>query len=213
MIRVEQPPQLDPIGLGSVRAGVRLTPGVGPRLASLGICRKAEWTTFVQGWLGTAADAVGPSGRNSENLNFAANRPLRGERLPHLVNWLTFRRILLHRRRGHRRCHRDRRRWCGDVRHEGTAAGEATRETWSEADIHRTAGEIALMSSEPDAVKAQAHFERGLEIARAQQAPSWGLRAATCLAGSGAIRAGGGRPITSSRLSTAGSLRASTRST
>jgi predicted ATPase len=62
------------------------------------------------------------------------------------------------------------------------AAVEATAETWTVADTHRTAGEIALMTSEPDAAKAQAHFERALEIARAQQARSWELRAATSLA-------------------------------
>ncbi len=38
------------------------------------------------------------------------------------------------------------------------------------------------MSSEPDAVKAERHFARALEIARAQQARSWELRAATSLA-------------------------------
>jgi class 3 adenylate cyclase/predicted ATPase len=65
---------------------------------------------------------------------------------------------------------------------EATAAVEATGEKWHEAEIHRTAGEIALMSSTPDAAKAQAHFERALEIARAQQARSWQLRAATSLA-------------------------------
>ena len=65
---------------------------------------------------------------------------------------------------------------------EAMAAVEATGERWHEAEIHRTAGEIALMSSEPDAAKAQAHFERALEIARAQQARSWELRAATSLA-------------------------------
>jgi class 3 adenylate cyclase/predicted ATPase len=65
---------------------------------------------------------------------------------------------------------------------EATAAVEATGEKWHEAEIHRTAGEIALMSSTPDAAKAQAYFERALEIARAQQARSWELRAATNLA-------------------------------
>ena len=59
---------------------------------------------------------------------------------------------------------------------------EASGERWCEAEVHRTAGEIALMSSEPDAAKAQTHFERALEIARAQQARSWELRAATSLA-------------------------------
>ena len=65
---------------------------------------------------------------------------------------------------------------------EAAAGVEATGERWHEADIQRTAGEIALMSSEPDAAKAQAHFERALEVARAQRARSWELRAATSLA-------------------------------
>ena len=59
---------------------------------------------------------------------------------------------------------------------------ETSGERWCETEVHRTAGEIALMSSEPDAAKAQTHFERALEIARAQQARSWELRAATSLA-------------------------------
>ena len=59
---------------------------------------------------------------------------------------------------------------------------ETTKEKWCEADIHRTAGEIALMSPEPDAAKAEAHFERAIALARAQQAKSWELRAATSLA-------------------------------
>ncbi len=65
---------------------------------------------------------------------------------------------------------------------EAMAAVEATGERWSEADIHRTAGEIALMSWKPDAAKARAHFERALEVARAQKARSWELRAAMGLA-------------------------------
>jgi predicted ATPase len=65
---------------------------------------------------------------------------------------------------------------------EAAAAVEATGERWHEAEIHRTAGQIALMSSKPDAAKAQAHFVRALEIARAQRARSWELRAATSLA-------------------------------
>jgi predicted ATPase len=65
---------------------------------------------------------------------------------------------------------------------EAMTAAERTKETWCEAEIHRTAGEIALMSPEPDAAKAQAHFERAIAIGRAQQAKSWELRAATSLA-------------------------------
>jgi class 3 adenylate cyclase/predicted ATPase len=59
---------------------------------------------------------------------------------------------------------------------------ETTKEKWCEADIHRTAGEIALMSPEPDAAKAQAHFERAIAIARDQKAKSWELRAAMSMA-------------------------------
>ncbi len=62
---------------------------------------------------------------------------------------------------------------------EAMAAVEATSERWNEANVYRIAGEIALMSPEPDAAKAEAYFVRALEIARAQQARSWELRAAT----------------------------------
>jgi tetratricopeptide (TPR) repeat protein len=65
---------------------------------------------------------------------------------------------------------------------EATTAAETTKEKWCEAEIHRTAGDIALMSPEPDAAQAQAHFERAIAIARAHQAKSWELRAATSLA-------------------------------
>jgi class 3 adenylate cyclase/predicted ATPase len=65
---------------------------------------------------------------------------------------------------------------------EAMTAAETTKEKWCEAEIHRTAGEIALMSPEPDATKAQARFESAIAIARAQRAKSWELRAATSLA-------------------------------
>ena len=61
-------------------------------------------------------------------------------------------------------------------------AMETTKENWCEADVYRVAGEIALMSPEPDAAKAQAYFERALAVARQQQAKSWELRAAMSLA-------------------------------
>jgi predicted ATPase len=44
------------------------------------------------------------------------------------------------------------------------------------------AGEIALLSPEPDAPKAEAYFERALAVARTQQAKSWELRAAMSMA-------------------------------
>jgi tetratricopeptide (TPR) repeat protein len=59
---------------------------------------------------------------------------------------------------------------------------ERTKETWYEAEVHRIAGEIALMSPEPDPAKAEACFERALAVARSQQAKSWELRAATSMA-------------------------------
>ena len=65
---------------------------------------------------------------------------------------------------------------------EATTAIETTKETWWEADIRRRAGEIALMSPQPDAAKALAYFEQALAVARAQQAKSWELRAAMSIA-------------------------------
>jgi len=65
---------------------------------------------------------------------------------------------------------------------EAKALLETTKEQWYEAELHRIAGEIALIPSEPDAAKAQTHFERSLAIARGQQARSWELRTATSLA-------------------------------
>ena len=57
-----------------------------------------------------------------------------------------------------------------------------TKETWWEAEVDRVAGDISLMSPEPDAAKAEAYFERALAVARQQQAKSWELRAAMSFA-------------------------------
>jgi predicted ATPase len=65
---------------------------------------------------------------------------------------------------------------------EASTIMETSKERWCEGEVHRTAGEMALMSPEPDAVKAESYFERALAIARQQQAKSWELRAATSLA-------------------------------
>jgi tetratricopeptide (TPR) repeat protein len=59
---------------------------------------------------------------------------------------------------------------------------ETTGQKLFEAEVHRIAGEIALMSPARDAANAQAHFERALGIARQQQAKSWELRAAMSMA-------------------------------
>jgi predicted ATPase/class 3 adenylate cyclase len=65
---------------------------------------------------------------------------------------------------------------------EAITAVETTKETWYEAEVHRIAGEIALMLPEPDAAKAEACFERALSVARAQQTKSFELRAAVGMA-------------------------------
>ena len=53
---------------------------------------------------------------------------------------------------------------------------------WFEAEIYRTAGEIALKSPEPNAAQTEAYFGRALAVARQQHAKSWELRAAMSLA-------------------------------
>jgi predicted ATPase len=59
---------------------------------------------------------------------------------------------------------------------------ERVKERWFEAEANRIAGEIVLMSPEPDAAKAQAYFDRALTVARQQQAKSWELRTAMSMA-------------------------------
>jgi predicted ATPase len=57
------------------------------------------------------------------------------------------------------------------------------RAPWDwETDAHRIAGDIALLSPERDASKAEAYFERALAIARGQQSKFDELRPATDMA-------------------------------
>jgi predicted ATPase len=65
---------------------------------------------------------------------------------------------------------------------EATTAVESTKERWYEADVIRMSGEIALMSPQQDAAKAQTYFERALAIALAQHAKAWELRAGISMA-------------------------------
>jgi predicted ATPase len=65
---------------------------------------------------------------------------------------------------------------------EATTAMETTKEKWCEAEVHRVAGEIALMSLDADKAKAEAYFERALAVARQQQAKPWELLAAMSMA-------------------------------
>jgi predicted ATPase len=65
---------------------------------------------------------------------------------------------------------------------EALEAVDRTNERWCEAEVFRVAGEIAMISPEPDVAKAEADFDRALAVARQQQAKSWELRAAMSLA-------------------------------
>jgi len=65
---------------------------------------------------------------------------------------------------------------------EALAAADSTQEMWCAADVHRIAGEIALMSLRPDLAKGEAHLKRALSVAREQQAKSFELQAAVSLA-------------------------------
>ena len=66
---------------------------------------------------------------------------------------------------------------------EAIAMAENTKDRASEPELHRIAGEIELLSPDRDVTSAEVHFQRALEIARAQQARSYELCAATSLAG------------------------------
>jgi predicted ATPase len=61
-------------------------------------------------------------------------------------------------------------------------AMDAAKERWCEAELHRTAGEIALMLPQPDAARAEQCFERALTVAPAQEAKAWELRAVMSMA-------------------------------
>jgi class 3 adenylate cyclase/predicted ATPase len=65
---------------------------------------------------------------------------------------------------------------------EAQKAVETTKETWSEAEVSRIAGLVALSEGVREARKAEAYFQHALAVARQQQAKSWELRAAMSLA-------------------------------
>jgi predicted ATPase len=61
-------------------------------------------------------------------------------------------------------------------------AVETTKETLWEAEVHRIAGEVSLLSPEPDAAKAETYFAHARAVAREQRAKSWELRTAMSMA-------------------------------
>jgi tetratricopeptide (TPR) repeat protein len=59
---------------------------------------------------------------------------------------------------------------------------ERSKERYCEAEVHRMAGEIALLEPKPDVAKAEAYFGRALSVARPQPSKSWELRSAMSMA-------------------------------
>jgi predicted ATPase len=65
---------------------------------------------------------------------------------------------------------------------EAINAAEATGERWCDAEVYRTAADVALMEPNPDQVKIDTYLNRALSAAREQRAASLELRVATSMA-------------------------------
>jgi predicted ATPase len=65
---------------------------------------------------------------------------------------------------------------------EAMTAVETTNERWYEAEVIRITGEIALHLPQLGPSQAEGYFERARNLAHAQQAKSWELRAAMSMA-------------------------------
>jgi predicted ATPase len=65
---------------------------------------------------------------------------------------------------------------------DGLACVERNGERWAEAELHRIRGQLLTAGGMPEAVDAEACFQRALRIARGQGARAYELRAATDLA-------------------------------
>jgi class 3 adenylate cyclase/predicted ATPase len=70
-----------------------------------------------------------------------------------------------------------------DAVNEALAAAQRTNETWAEAELHRTMGELLMASPTSDPKQAESCFRNAIAIARRQGARGYELRAATSLAG------------------------------
>ena len=62
------------------------------------------------------------------------------------------------------------------------ACARETRESWTDAFLHRIRGEILLRCEPANTAPAEEAFLTAIAIARQQQAKTWELRAATSLA-------------------------------
>jgi class 3 adenylate cyclase/predicted ATPase len=129
------------------------------------------WKPFGMSNHGCALVLAGALSEGVELLSagIAMNRAMRS------TMWLPF--YLSHLARAHAELGQfDDARRCID---DAITAVEKTNERCWEPEVHRVAGEIALMSGEPDMAKAEPHFARALAVARNQQAKSFELRSAT----------------------------------
>ena len=94
---------------------------------------------------------------------------------------------------------------------EALDAVSKTNERWHEAEIHRTAGELAVSLPHADPKMGELHFQQSLAIARRQNAKSFELRALQMLCPAVARpRKNGMKRANCSRQFSAGSPRAST---
>jgi predicted ATPase len=106
--------------------------------------------------------------------------------------------------------------WAGEIEQalaalvEAARVAEETGERRWEAEICRLTGELTLARRGGDRTEAEGCFQRALDVAGCQSAKCLELRAAAW-PGSGATAAIAENPAISSRRSTAGSPRASTR--
>jgi predicted ATPase len=85
---------------------------------------------------------------------------------------------------------------------------ERTGERWLEAELYRHKGQLLLRQGHSKAVEEL--YRKALSIAKEQAAKLWELGAAASLARPAATGVAPPKPATSSRLSTAGSPKAST---
>ncbi|MEA2982718.1 MAG: hypothetical protein QOF09_4541 [Alphaproteobacteria bacterium] len=75
---------------------------------------------------------------------------------------------------------------------DATSAAESTGETWCDAEIYRTAADVARMAPNPDQAKIDAYLSRALSASREQKTTSLELRAATSMA---RLRQEQGKPL------------------
>jgi predicted ATPase len=59
---------------------------------------------------------------------------------------------------------------------------DTNHERYWEAEVYRVRGELLVLDPKPDVAKAEAYFNRVLDVARKQQAKFWELRGAISMA-------------------------------